>query len=372
MTCIAKVPLAAALSLALAPVWAQTPGNLVPNPGFEEFTRCPGDFSESVAEFNVPGWQSASTGTPDHFHSCSAGEANVPYNWAGVADAYEGHGYAGIYVWMANGYPYREYLQCRLSRPLVKDSTYQISFRFKLSSYSKFAVDRIGLLLSDTAISMKSDRVLDKRPTLSVIRDSALTRTTGLWEKAEMTYQATGGEAFLVIGNFFSNANTRYYEIIFRPIVQPMLAESAYYYIDHVEVIPNYIVRDTLDLLPRFSLPDTDLDVTYVLDDIRFEYDSYKLIYSSFDQLDRVVEFLFKNPDIKVQLFGHTDDRGGDRYNQELSVNRAKSVSAYLAYAGINPRRIEVFGFGKKRPLVDEQTEHARSINRRVEVRFIR
>ena len=119
------------------------PQNLVPNGGFEDYRRCPGDFSESAEEFAVLGWRSASRGTPDHFHSCSSGDANVPYNWAGVADAWEGDGYAGIYVWMSDDNQYREYLQCKLAQPLVKDSTYEIGFRFKLSSYSKYAVDRI-------------------------------------------------------------------------------------------------------------------------------------------------------------------------------------------------------------------------------------
>src|SRR5688500_6154437 len=74
--------------------------NLVSNGSFENFTQCPGSFSEAKHEFRVLDWYSANTGTPDHFHSCSDGEASVPYNWAGVSDAFEGHGYAGIYMWM--------------------------------------------------------------------------------------------------------------------------------------------------------------------------------------------------------------------------------------------------------------------------------
>ena len=359
--------------IAIASVIASAqPQNLVPNGGFEEYRRCPGDFSESAEEFAVVGWRSASRGTPDHFHSCSAGDANVPHNWAGVADAWEGDGYAGIYVWMSDDNQYREYLQCKLAQPLIEDSTYHIGFRYKLSSYSKYAVDRIGMLLTDSLLAVPHDRVLHIEPTMSVIQDSALTKQTGLWEKAFMTYKAHGGESFLTIGNFFDNGTTRDYEIIFRPVSQPMLARSAYYYVDDVQVIPAYDPRNTLELIPEFALPGADLNTTYVLENVRFEFDSYKLVFSSFEELDQVVSYMMNNPNVKVILSGHTDDLGSAAYNHVLSTNRAKTVAQYLTYQGIGEDRIEVFGFGKSHPLINERTEYARSLNRRVEIRFVR
>src|SRR5688572_5971767 len=72
--------------------------NLVPNPGFEHYTHCPGNFSEGPGEFQATGWFGANAGTPDYFNSCSRGDAGVPYNWAGVAEAHDGLGYAGIYL----------------------------------------------------------------------------------------------------------------------------------------------------------------------------------------------------------------------------------------------------------------------------------
>src|SRR5687768_9376265 len=166
--------------------------NLVPNPGFELYRQCPGTHSQAAHEFQVDGWRSATAGTPDYFNTCSGGEASVPHNWAGVSDACEGKGYAGIYAWMNSNTSYREYLQCTLNEPLLTDSTYRISFRFKLSSYSKYSIDRMGLLISDRVPVQKSDDVLRMAPTLSAIRDSALTRSTGLWEKAQMEYRASG------------------------------------------------------------------------------------------------------------------------------------------------------------------------------------
>src|SRR5687768_2852373 len=95
--------------------------NLIPNPGFEAFSECPGNYSEAAHEFRAEGWRSATMGSPDHFHSCSVGEADVPHNWAGVSEAFEGNGYAGIYLWMNDASnSYREYLQCKLLQPLIK------------------------------------------------------------------------------------------------------------------------------------------------------------------------------------------------------------------------------------------------------------
>jgi outer membrane protein OmpA-like peptidoglycan-associated protein len=343
--------------------------NLVPNPGFEEYSNCPGNFSEAVHEFRVNNWQSATMGTPDHFNSCSNGEADVPYNWAGVSDAYEGKGYAGIYLWMDNRIDYREYLQCKLNQILLKDTLYRIEFRYKLSSYSKYSVDRIGLLLASNMINKHSDRVIETPPTLSVIQDSALTKTTGLWEKASMEYKASGNENYLIIGNFFDNQSTKKYYIEFRPAAQPMLANSAYYYIDDVKVIPKY--PEEKQLLPEFNLEETTLNKTYVLKNIQFELNSYRLTSPSFQELDLVADYLYKYPKVNVQISGHTDDQGSADYNLKLSRNRAKNAGAYLESLGINKSRIETFGYGKTRPLVESTTEEARAVNRRVEIRFV-
>lgn len=347
--------------------------NLVPNGSFEEYDACPGDYSQDPKEFRVKHWFSASAGTPDYFNSCSNGEADVPHNWAGVSDPYEGAGYAGIYMWMANGTNYREYLQVELSDSLMKDTLYHLEFHYKLSSYSKYSIDRIGLLLSDSLIRLSRDRVFSIAPTLSVIRDSALTLETGLWEEAKILYKASGGEKFLVIGNFFDDRSTKYYKIQFRPTPQPMVAQNSYYYVDAVRVISKY-ARDQqmlAQIVPDFDLEETRPNTNYVLKNINFQFDSYRLLPPSFTELDKVADYLLRHPRFRVQLFGHTDDQGNDRYNLRLSAARAKNVAEYLASVGVNMNRIEYFGYGETKPLKEGKSEEARATNRRVEIRFL-
>jgi OmpA-OmpF porin, OOP family len=344
--------------------------NLVSNPGFENFSVCPGSFTQKN-EFNIPGWSSPTIGTPDHFHSCSNGDADVPYNWAGVAEPYEGDGYVGLFLWMREK-EYREYLQCKLTQPLMKDSLYHLQFVYKLSSYSKYATDRIGMACTDKPVRTPHDRPIELVPALTVIHDSALTKETGLWEKASMVYKANGDEQYIVIGNFWTNDETKTYHIEFRPISEQMLSAASYYYIDDVQVISDFDLRQRKKLqgIPELEFVDVSPNQTYILKNILFAHDSYRLLNPSFAELDRLAEYLLKHSRLKVQLFGHTDDQGTAQYNLKLSDRRARNVRDYLTSLGISHDRIESFGMGKSKPLVDDVTEEARQINRRVEIRF--
>lgn len=346
--------------------------NLVPNPGFEEFYSCPGYFSQRITDFRAKEWTSAGTGTPDLFNACSEGEADVPYNWAGVSDAFDGEGFAGIYTWMNSDNQYREYLQSKLRAPLIKDSTYRIEFHYRLSSYSKYSVDRIGLMLSDSLLHIPDDQVIRHLPVLSSVQDSALTRETGLWETASMQYKAAGGEHYLIIGNFFDNETTHYYCIQSRPVQQDMLAWSSYYYVDAVEVVPVYdsIEKEAPEAIPYFK-EEVKLNTTYVLNTIQFGFNSSELTSASFEELNKLADLLQKNSQLNVQISGYTDDVGSDDYNYILSVNRAKAVLEFLVCQNIDRKRVQIFGFGKSKPLFRNVSEEKRKANRRVEVNFL-
>lgn len=345
--------------------------NLVANGSFEEYLSCPGSYSLNPAEFRVNEWRSLTNGSPDYFNTCSEGEAAVPYNWAGVSEAFDGFGYAGLYTYMSQPKEYREYLHTRLTEPLVKDSLYHIEFRYKLSSYSKYSIDRIGILLSDSLKTLHHDRVLKVDPSISFVKDSALTPETGAWELATAEYKAKGNERFLTIGNFSDDVNTRSYYIRSRPASEPMLAHSAYYYIDDVKVIPGFSAEKyDINLPPTFTGDRPELNRTYVLQNIQFEFNSYNLMPESRYDLDRVVAYMKAHPEISVELAGHTDSIGDDRYNLELSLNRARSAGAYIISKGIDTARISARGYGEDQPIMPGESERSHQINRRVEITF--
>jgi len=351
-----------------------TAQNLVPNPSFEELSRCPHSFSTDKKDFIVPGWESPTNGTPDHFHGCSWGEADVPFNWAGSANAHSGKGYAGMYVWnkREDDKSYREYIQCELAEPLVVGEAYRLEFHYKLASHAVYVVNRIGMILTGAPLDYDHDQVIDIEPTLSIERDSAVSTATGSWEHAVMEYKALGNERYVTIGNFFNNQETKSTRLPYRIGKNSMLTTSAYYFIDDVSVKAlDSLKKRTVPQASKYRKDTVELNRDYVLKNIQFEFDSYVLLRSSFVELDKVVEYLKDNPHLNVRLSGHTDFIGSDEYNLILSRNRARSVADYFVSKGIHSQRIISYGFGKTRPIVLDKTDEARKINRRVEIRFV-
>jgi outer membrane protein OmpA-like peptidoglycan-associated protein len=341
--------------------------NLVPNPGFEEFSKCPITFSTDPKHFGPNDWNSPSQGTPDYYNKCAVGDMDVPRNWAGVSFAHSGVGYAGIYAWSTAKHNYREYVQCKLKAPLKPGVFYNLQFYFRLSSYSVYAIDRIGLALLESEVKVDHDSLLQINPILTKINN--IETLTNEWYQASAKFQAKGGEQFLLIGNFSSNNVTESKKIEYREGKSLMLGSSAYYYIDDVSVSPVEI--PVVDSLSATSIATIKPNEAYVLNHINFQFNSFQLLPSSFDQLDFLVSVLKKNPQWKIQLNGHTDDQGSDDYNLTLSANRATSVGDYIAQHGVSSERIQTRGFGKQKPLLIGNDEQTRAINRRVEVKFL-
>jgi OmpA-OmpF porin, OOP family len=103
------------------------------------------------------------------------------------------------------------------------------------------------------------------------------------------------------------------------------------------------------------------------LNNIFFEFNKAELTTESYPELDRVVETLQQNPSMEIEIDGHTDNIGDDGYNQKLSEDRAKAVYEYLSGKGIEKRHLAYKGFGKLKPVDDNQTDSGRQKNRRVE-----
>lgn len=110
--------------------------------------------------------------------------------------------------------------------------------------------------------------------------------------------------------------------------------------------------------------------VVIPVNNIFFDVDQWVLKKESFLELDRWVDFLNTNLEFSFEIDGHTDNTGGDAYNQVLSEKRAQAVKDYLINRGIDEKRISVKGYGKTRPLATNETEEGRQKNRRVEIVF--
>ncbi len=122
-----------------------------------------------------------------------------------------------------------------------------------------------------------------------------------------------------------------------------------------------------LSLLVKMELDSIEIGKTIQMEDVLFVKGTPRLIPSSYLQLDRVFEFLAKNPERRILLMGHTDTAGDKGLNQKLSEDRAKAVKSYLVKKGIKASRINTRGFGGSKPLSDKRDEISKLKNRRVE-----
>ncbi len=100
---------------------------------------------------------------------------------------------------------------------------------------------------------------------------------------------------------------------------------------------------------------------------VNFETGSEKLLTSSYEALNNIATILKENPDMVMEVAGHTDNVGDDNKNLILSETRAKSVATYLQSQGVAKKQLIVKGYGETKPIADNKTEAGRLMNRRVQ-----
>jgi peptidoglycan-associated lipoprotein len=101
------------------------------------------------------------------------------------------------------------------------------------------------------------------------------------------------------------------------------------------------------------------------LPDLHFAFDSYDLSYEARDTLQANALWLQSNPQARLEIEGHCDDRGTNEYNLALGARRARAARDYLVTLGISAERLSTISYGEELPLCREQTEGCWQQNRR-------
>lgn len=114
-----------------------------------------------------------------------------------------------------------------------------------------------------------------------------------------------------------------------------------------------------------FKLQKIQVGKPYKLEDIYFATDSARLTSESIDIVESFFEFMSENPNINIEIQGHTDNVGSIEYNRKLSYERAKTVYDLLISKGIPAVRMTYKGYGESKPVADNSTESGRQKNRR-------
>ncbi len=370
-------------------LWAQEREkiNLIYNGSFEEHNSCPQKIEPYGQMMEVEAWWQPTGGSSDYYHPCGGRQCQVPKNKLGYQFPRSGEAMVGIYTSKTD---YREYIQTELKEPLQKGERYYLSFYVSLSEMSYGAVATIGGLFTEERIKDNTRELFtnnDKQTHSNGIRQkiakifspqvvnrfSRPLLDTENWEKIEGEFIAEGGERFLTIGNFYPAEQSN---VLFPAYLKEILP-GAYYYIDDVELYcltcseKKEIAQKQVTITQTKDEKHYEVGQVIVLENIFFDFDKSVLLPQSFVELKKLTEILNKYPQMCIELSGHTDSKGKDRYNQTLSEQRAKAVYDYLISKGIDKERLEYKGYGAKQPIADNSTDEGRAKNRRVEFKIL-
>lgn len=230
--------------LPVVPLRCEAQGNLVPNPSFELRDTCP--YTVGFQEGDRPKYWFSWYNSPDYFHSCAGALqgidtlVDVPTNGWSFQNAYEGDAYVGMYAYDGDLDEYREYVGAELMEPLVVGCSYQVRFRTNPAFDGSYwlpdgggACNNIGVLFCTTsnAWSGITGPAFGFRNDAHVFSTGVITDTLA-WTLVEGTFTADSAYAYVVLGNFFTDALTTGYANA------GSWTDITYYLIDSLSVTP--------------------------------------------------------------------------------------------------------------------------------------
>jgi len=152
-------------------------------------------------------------------------------------------------------------------------------------------------------------------------------------------------------------------------------------YLFHSE---NFDIPETAayqEVVKNIDLKRVEVGSKIVLKNIFYDYNKATLRDASKNELDRLIKLLEENPTLKIELSAHTDSRGGDKYNEDLSQRRAQSCVDYLIKGGIATDRLVSKGYGEQELIIsdaeiaklkfEDEKEEAHQQNRRTEFKIL-
>jgi len=356
--------------------------NLVPNSGFEDTNikklRAYGQMEDVSVD-----WFSATDVPADIYGDGAKGEkVGIPENKYGNQDPAAGLCYAGFRAYSKDPRMSRSYLEVKLPQMLDRDVMYCVSFDISLADLSRYAVNEIGVVVSDRKVEQPNigDMILQadvKQKTNKVFQFAAG------WEKFCGTFVGTGQEEYIVIG-CFGGRNDMTIEKVKRPLgLTGAQQNHAYYYIDNVEIIE----IQAKSQCKCSAAEERDMDIVYgsssVQDDDMTDSEKIKSssIYYAFLKrtptgtgkrtVSEIAAILKANPSMKITIVGHSDDDERNegqitaRYKM-IGKNRADQIRRMLESEGVPVSQLSVSDMGNLDPANTRDTDISRAQNRRV------
>jgi OOP family OmpA-OmpF porin len=328
---------------------------------------------QNPIENQIPFWISPDANTPDYYNQYRILK-NVPDNL--------GHDYNAIYNYFGiilyhepTGY-YSEYITGGLNSQLAPNGKYCLKISIRLSQNAGYYIDKFGVYFSGDIPSI-SNTATNQKVVPQILFNTTLDNRDK-WVTLCAPFIASGNEKYVTFGRFSGLSETNINSI--KPINQSEgeYNQSAYYLIDKIELLKDTtecncdnksINRVDFDLVNPLDSIKRIINETFILKNIFFDFDKSDLLPASYNELEKLFNFLKIN-NVSITLSGHTDNIGSEEYNKTLSLSRAEAVADWLIAKGIDKKRIQFEGFGAKMPIVDNNSDGNRAINRRVEFKI--
>ena len=354
--------------------------NLVPNHSFEGLRNYPiAKNKKNAFEFehlsgyvpfqkNLKYWKAASDATPDlrvidkeAYRGCQKiyKDCNKPRT---------GINSVGIMTYLKNYNTdyFREYVQIKLKETLKPGVKTYAEIWVQKDRQSKLVSNNIGFYFSQKKFYEETEEVIARIPQIN--HDFIINENKFEWVKIEGSFIPDKPLIYVTIGNFYNNKNTKIKEYKnFRGMSHT--PPYAQYHIDDIRIWQEGAKPDPKP--EKFEVVNIKKNEPITLENIFFDYDKSTLKPVSYEELNKLLTFLQKNPTIKIRIQGHTDNRGNENYNLRLSKARAAAVFNFLKEKGITVDRLTYVGFGESHPIDNNESEEGRNKNRRVEFMIV-
>jgi outer membrane protein OmpA-like peptidoglycan-associated protein len=380
---IMKRLLLAVLTLAVVGATAQKktdkaaaePKGIVPNGNFDDF--------EFKSLKTATPWITPNVTLADLFSKgVKSPKIQVPTNEHGIQEPASGSSYAGFRAYSKDPKKTRTYLEVKLNQKLVKGQQYCIRYSLSLAELSKFAVNNVGVYVTDKKLQYSKDNAIMVEPQVT-ITDNVAINIMDSWEHICGTFTAAGGEEYIVIGGFGAEDKMKVEKMKKPSAVSGTVANEAYYFLDNVEIVS--IDAKSQCNCSKKSKPQAQFiysssvaretgakPADIVNSTVVYFAGLTEMIPGQFDSnIEEVAAIMKANPSINIELIGHSDvdETAEAKVDEEVSnmaEKRANSVKEALVGFGISATRISVTSVDDTQPASTFNSPSGHAQNRRV------
>jgi outer membrane protein OmpA-like peptidoglycan-associated protein len=217
---------------------------------------------------------------------------------------------------------------------------------------------------------------IDRKPTpLTLIKGNVIMESGIAAKNIEILI--TDNETETVLGSYRANSATGEFIFILVPGKNYNITYQSPGHLFYSENIEIPVKSNYYEIYKPVTLDPITVGSKIILNNIFFDFDKANLRPLSNVELKNLVSLLKANPNMKVEIAGHTDSKGDDIYNQKLSEERAQAVVNKLIANGISPDQMTAKGYGKSMPYTSNKkmdgtdSPYGRQLNRRVELKII-